>query len=108
MKISSLPVNVQTQIKKNLREWKKVDATQRAKYYAQNGYSTAAEYHAVILEERYTVEELRNTVLDTMKSRFLDNGFEEWMNMVPNAAWICHQYRELHMGSKAERSHRVQ
>lgn len=101
MKFYSLPVNVQAQVKAEWMAGKIMSANDRMRYFAQNGYKTAAEYHQAVLAEAPTVEELKIIIIELMKSRFIQHGFEDWMNQIPNAAMICRNYNELVMMTKA-------
>lgn len=101
MKLSSLPANVQAQVKAAWVEGKTMSSNDRMRYYAENGYASAADYRRAVLEETPTADEIKIAVLDTMKSRFVKHGFEDWMNQIPNAAMICRNYNELVMMTKA-------
>jgi hypothetical protein len=101
MKLSSLPANIQTQVKAAWFEGKKASANDRMRYFVTNGYATADDYRRAVLEESPTVEEMKFAVLDVMKSRFVKHGFEDWMNQIPNAAMICRNHNELVMMTKA-------
>lgn len=101
MKFSSLPANVQTQVNREWSEGKTLSADDRMRYFAQNGYPTAAAYRSAVLAESPTVEEMKIAVIETMKARFITYGFEDWMNQIPNAELICRNYNELVMMTKA-------
>lgn len=101
MKFSSLPANIQAEVKAEWMAGKVVSANERSRYYAQNGYATPAEYHQVVLAEAPTADELKIIIIEVMKARFIKNGFEDWMNQIPNAAMICRNYNELVMMTKA-------
>jgi hypothetical protein len=98
MKFSALPKHIQTQVLNSFAEAKQLEANDRMRYFAQNGYSTAEEYRQVVINEAPKVEQMRVLILDTMKSHYIKNGFEDWMSMIPNSDMICHRYKELATG----------
>lgn len=101
MKFSSLPAHIQAQVKAEWMAGKIMSANDRMRYYVQNGYKTMADYRQAVLAEAPTVNEMKIIIIELMKARFIKNGFEDWMNQIPNAEMICRNYNELVMMTKA-------
>jgi hypothetical protein len=108
MKFSTLPTYIQRQVMADVKDSNRDLATYNMRYYAQNGYTSAAAYHQDLLDKAPTVSEVKEALLSVMKARYAKNGFEEWMNAIPNSEYICRVSVQDRMLSKAEQRRNVQ
>ena len=100
MKFSDLPVSIRDEVTRTFKEGKVIEANDRMRYFAENGYTSAEDYRLAVLAEKPSVNDLKEIILLVMKQRFIKYGFEAWMDCIPGSKMICQRYKELKTARK--------